>query len=167
MREVRTFVTGAIAVAMLATVAAAGAAALAMLRAITSDGAGSSRDSSLHVSPLAIDFGTVAQGEAGSRILEISNRGDTPVALGGWGVTGGRFTFVLKKCDLAYTSDRGALLPPGRACTVKVIALTYGSRNGLMEYFAPGRFEDAFYVLDSDHAELVRIPLVMNVGAKR
>ena len=140
-----------------------GALALAMLAVVVGAGASPTGESSLRVAPLAIDFGSVAQGEAGSRLVTISNRGHDVIALGGWGVTGGRFTFSLEKCPLVYTSERGALLRPGRTCTVRVIALTYGSHSGLMEHFRPGSYHDAFYVLDSDHAELVRVALVMKV----
>lgn len=115
--------------------------------------------------PQSIDFGTVTQGAVASQDLTITNTGKTMINIGGWGVTGGPFTFSgdMSRCVLVYHGGRGAFLTPGRTCTIVVIAQTYSFPPGGIYYYPPGTYVGAFTMRDTDDVEIVRVPLTVTV----
>jgi hypothetical protein len=120
---------------------------------------------SLSVTPTTVDFGSVAQGDTRSQALTLTNTGIIPIRIGGWGVSGGPFTFASTDdtCPLVYLHGHGALLLPGRTCTFTVIAQTYSFPPGGISYYPPGTYQSVFYVLDVGDAEIVHVPLTVTV----
>jgi hypothetical protein len=118
---------------------------------------------SVSVTPSTIDFGSVEEGEVSSQPLVITNTGRAPIKIGGYGVEAGPFTFDDAMCALV---GRGALLLPGRTCTMTVTAQTFNFPPGGIFYFSPGTYEGAFYMIDVEDVELVRVPLTVTIAER-